>query len=231
VKIRFDPLVTETSQRLYGLSALIELVYRATPDVELQEREALKQLAERENWEEPDYSVENQFLDVKFKYWLPKFAAYSIIVLLSSTVETQLLAYARRVGQRKKAAFDPNDLKGSVLDKTALYVRKVAGSELTRNARWKALKDLQDIRDIIVHRAGKPSVDKKGQIEQMMKLYPGLSVEENPYTIKHDSELGVSIHSCRYFAREVEAFFKDLFKDADLPVETGLWPNIQSGFP
>jgi len=52
----------------------------------------------------------------------------------------------------------------------------------------------------------------------------------NPYTIKGDSELAVTAHSCRYFAREIEAFFRDLFKDAGLPVETGLWPNIQSGF-
>jgi hypothetical protein len=37
VKIQADPLVDETSQRLYGLNALVELIYRATPDVELQE--------------------------------------------------------------------------------------------------------------------------------------------------------------------------------------------------
>ena len=49
MKIRFDPLVAETSQRLYGLSALVELAYRATPEVEVQEREALKQLAKQEN--------------------------------------------------------------------------------------------------------------------------------------------------------------------------------------
>lgn len=231
VRIRFDPLVTETSQRLYGVSALIELVYRATPDIELQERGALKQLAEHDNWEYGDYTVEDQFLDVKFKYWLPKLAAYSVLILLSSVVETQLLAYARKVGERKGSAFDPNDLKGSVLDKTAAYVKRVSGSELTKNARWQILRDLQDLRDIIVHRAGKPGDDKKPRFEQMRQVYPGVSLDENPYTIfKADPELDVSIHACRYFAREVEGFFKDLFKDAALPVETGLWPNIQSGF-
>jgi hypothetical protein len=68
------------------------------------------------------------------------------------------------------------------------------------------------------------------QLQQLCKAYPGVSLEVNPYTVKGDPELGVTVHSCRYFAREVEAFFKDLFKDAGLPVETGLWPNIQSGF-
>ena len=122
MKIRFDSLVTETSQRLYGLSALIELIYRATPEVELQERDALKQLAEHEKWEYGDYNVEGQFLDVKFKYWLPKFAAYSVIILLSSIVETQLLAYARRVGQRGECAFDLNDLIKSQLSASGVIL-------------------------------------------------------------------------------------------------------------
>jgi hypothetical protein len=229
VKIQFDPLVTETSQRLYGLGALIELIYRATPDVELQERDALKQLAEHENWDYGDYSVEAQFMDVKFRYWLPKSAAYSIIILLSSIVETQLFAFARWVGKREGSAFDPNDLKGSVLDRTALYVRRVSGVELAKNACWRKLRDLQDLRDIIVHRAGKPGDDRE-HVEQMCKSYPGISLDENPYTIRGDPELGATLHSCRYFAREVEEFFKGVFKEAGLPVNAGLWPNIQTGF-
>jgi len=229
--MKFDPLVSETSERLYGLNALVELVYRATPDVELQERDALNQLAEHENWDYGDYSVEDQFLEVKFRHWLPKLAAYSIIILLSSIVETQLLAYAKRVGEREKSAFEPNDLKGPFLERAAKYVKKVSGSVLTKNPRWETLRNLQELRDIIVHRAGKPGGDKKPQVEQMIERmrYPGISLDENPYAITADCELSFSIHSCRYFAGEVEQFFKDLFKDAGLPV-TGLWPNIESGF-
>ncbi len=69
------------------------------------------------------------------------------------------------------------------------------------------------------------------QLEQMCKSYPGISLDENPYTAKHDTELGVTIHSCRYFLGEVEEFFKDLLNDADLPFKGGLRPNVQSGFP
>ncbi len=207
MKIRFNSLVTETPQRLYGLSALIELVYRATPDIEVQERDALKQLAEHENWDYGDYSVQDQFLDVKFKYWLPKLAEYSILILLSSIVETQLVAYARSVGLSEGSVFEPNDLRGSVLERTALYVKRVLGSELTKNARWKVLKDLQDLRDIVVHRAGKPGDDKRSQVEQMCRSYSGISLDENPYAINGDRELGISIHACRYFAGEVEVFF------------------------
>jgi hypothetical protein len=206
------------------------MIDRATPEMELHERDALKQVAEHENWDFGDYSAEDQFLDVKFGYWIPRLAHYSIVILLSSIVETQLLAYARRVGEREKSPFEPKDLKGSVLERAALYVRKVSGVELTKNERWKVLKDLQDLRDTIVHRAGKPGDDKKDQFAQMGELYPGVSIDENPYTIQTYSALGLTINSCRYFAREVEAFFKDLFNKEGWPVETGLWPNIESGF-
>lgn len=229
-KITFSPLVIETSQRLYGLSALIDMVYRATPEVEQRERDELETLAENQNWDYADYSVENQLLDIKFTHWLPKLAAYSIIVLLSSIVETQLLAYARRVGEDTKSAFGPNDLKGSVLDRTSVYVKKVSDVELTKNSRWKILRDLQDIRDIIVHRGGRPGMDKKDHVEQMCKEYPGVSLDENPYT-RGGEEIGITVHSCRYFAGEVEEFFKGLFKDAGFPKWGALWPNIQSGFP
>src|SRR5437762_93686 len=160
VRISFNRLVTETSGRLYGLNALIELVYRAAPEVELQEREALKQLAEHENWDYGDYSVEDQFLDVKFVHWLPKSAGYCVIILLSSIVETQLLEYAKRVGQQKGSDFDPKEFKSAVLDKAAKYIKRVSELDLTKNKHWKVLKDLQTLRNIIVHRAGTPDEDE-----------------------------------------------------------------------
>jgi hypothetical protein len=229
---RWNHLVTETSQRLYGLSALIEMIGLATPEVEIRERDALKELANEEKWDFSDFSVEDQSLDIKFGYWLPKLAHYSVIILLSSLVETQLLGYAKSVGQRNASVFDPSDLRGSILEKTALYVTKVSGLQLKQNPRWQLLNDLQELRNVIVHRAGKPpeDKDKRRDLEQMMKRYQGLSLVENFYSIDTYSQLDVSIYTCKAFAGEVEAFFKGLFKDDGLPVETGLWPNIENRF-
>ena len=231
MRIGFDPLISETAQRLYGINALIELIYRAIPDVELQERDALKEMAEREGWEYEDYRLEDQFLDIK-SHWLDRLSAYSVVVLLSSVVETQLLAYATRVGKRGNSAFEPKDLHGSVLEKARVYVKKVSGLDLTDNSRWKTLKDLQDIRDIIVHRAGKPGDDRAPQMQQMLSDYGkiGFSMDENPYSFSKPA-IRLSVHLCRYSAREVETFFKDLFQELGLRVNSGLWPNVQSGFP
>ena len=49
------------------------------------------------------------------------------------------------------------------------------------------------------------------------------------YTMQHNTEVGFTIHSRRYFLGELED--KDLLKDADLPFRGGLWPSVQSGFP
>ena len=229
MKISFSPLVTDTAQRLYGLNALVELIYQATPEVEIRERSALKEFAEQEGWEFGDYNVEDQFLDVKFREELPKLSGYSIIILLGSIVETQLVAYARAVGKRRNSAFDPNDLNGSVLERTARYLKKISGLDVCADSRWKTLNDLQEIRNIIVHRAGKPG-DKNQHIEQICRGYQGISLAESPYSVTRDQELRISVHSCRHFTGEVEEFFKTLFKNDGLPLNA-LWPNINSKTP
>lgn len=231
VKIRFDQLVTDTSQRLYGLSALIDLIDEAHPKVWQQGKEALSERAENEGWDYGDYSLEAQFLDANFTYWLAKEEAYSILVLLSSIVETQILGYAQRIAVRKGHGFDPKDFRNAILDRAAAYIKEIAGSDITQNTRWEVLKDLQTLRNVIVHRAGKPDEGEKEQLEQICRRRGGISLSENPFSIWHDRELSLTVGYCRYFAREVEEFFRGLFKDADLPVGSALWPNVQSGLP
>lgn len=228
--IRFHPLVIETAERLNGLSTLIDLVYSATPEVELRERDALKQLARQEGWNCGDYEVEGQLLDVKFRLALPKLAASSIVVMFSSIVETQLLAFARYEARKRKSPFEPNDLKGSVLDRAALFLKKACDLDLTANPHWSALKDLQDLRDIIVHRGGRPGPDKTGNVRRICGRFPQVSLQVSPYSFENIPEVVLSIHSCRHFAREVEVFFFDLFKNSGLPVHAGPWPKIETGF-
>jgi hypothetical protein len=231
VKMGQNRLVVETSQRLYGLSALIDLIDDAHPKVWEQRKEALKEWAESEGWDYGDYSVEAQFLEANFTHWLPKEEAYSVLVLLCSIVETQILGYAQTVAVQKGAAFDRRDFRKKILVRVAAYIKNIARSDLTKNTRWEMLTDLQTLRNIIVHRAGKPDQHDKTKIEQICKRRQGVSLIENPFSMWHDPELNFGISYCRYFAREVEEFFKTLFKGAGLPVQSALWPNVQSGLP
>jgi hypothetical protein len=229
-KISFSPLVVETSQRMYGISALVELIYRATPEVEFREREALKELAEREGWDYGDYSVEDQFLDIKFGYWLPRLSAYSVLILLSSIVETQLASFAKNRADLRKARFDPKDFRNGVLKKAADYIYKVSDPKLDikGNAHWQPLEGLRFLRNIVAHRAGKPRNDQRRRVELMCKKYSGLSSDENPRSFGGAKELGISVHACRFFAGQAEGFFKGVFSQCNLPHYGGLWPNIEA---
>src|SRR2546428_629673 len=123
-KIRIDPLALETFERLFGVAAFLESVNKAIPEMEWQEREALKRLAEEQNWDFGDYAVELDVLDAKFRHWVPRFAAYSVIILLDSVVETQLFAYAERIGRVWGSPFRPKDIKGYGINPAALYLKK-----------------------------------------------------------------------------------------------------------
>lgn len=229
-KISFSPLVVETSERIYGLSALVELIYRSTPEIEFRDREALKDLAENEGWDYGDYQVEGQMLDVKFQYWLPRLSAYSVLILLSSVVETQLLLFAKDRATLVAAGFDAKEFGSDVLKRAAAYIRRVTDSKLdvTRNRYWQPLDDLQFLRNIVVHRAGRPRSDERQRTEKLCKKYRGLSLEENRYSFSRESELHLTIHACRHFVAQAEGFFRDVFAKCNLPPYGGLWPNIES---
>src|SRR5438128_524850 len=110
-KIHLDFLVLETFDRLFGVTAFLEVVDKAIPETEWREQEALKQLAEGEHWDYADYAGQRQVLDQKFRHWLPRYAGYSVVILLHSVVETQLFNYAQRVGSIRSSPFRVKDIK------------------------------------------------------------------------------------------------------------------------
>lgn len=220
-KIRIDPLAVETFERLFGATAFLESVDKAIPEMEWQEREALRQLAEQENWDFGDYQVEGQVLDAKFRHWVPRFAAYSVIILLDSIVETQLFAYAERIGRVRGSAFRPKDIKGHGIEPAALYLNQAAALDVKKDPAWKHLVSLQELRNIIVHRGGRQgeAPEQKKRLDRLLQAYPKekLELRNNVYTFGGEMEIWISMPLCREFAREIEEFFKRLCKAAGLP--------------
>src|SRR3989442_15694978 len=102
--LHLDILVLETFRRIYALEALIDILDRQ-PNIEWWERQELRDLAEQDEWDSVEYNGQCQILDAKFGQWLPKVAGYSVIILLDSLVETQLLALVQRVVRSKQAKF------------------------------------------------------------------------------------------------------------------------------
>ena len=218
-KIRINALVLETFQRLFGVTAFLEVVDKAIPQAEWHEREDLRRLAEEENWDFGDYDVQSQVLDEKFGHWLPRLAAYSLIMLLDSIVETQLFAFAERLGRKKGSNFQVKDMKGRGLEPAALYVKRVAPElDVGKDPAWEDIRNLEKLRNIIVHRGGTrgKSEEQQKQTRELVQAYPGkLLLPVTADTIY--GEIWVSLSLCRDFAAKIEDFFKRVFKAAGLP--------------
>ena len=122
--ISFDRLEMETTGRLAGVKSLLRLLEEAIPEFEQREQAALRELARNEDYDFGDYDVERQIVDGHFKYWLPRFAAYSVITLLHMVLEVQLHACALRAQQRMNSPFGRTDIKGSGIEAAATYLTK-----------------------------------------------------------------------------------------------------------
>jgi hypothetical protein len=217
-KIRIDFLVLKTFERLFGVTALLDVVDRAIPEIEWQEREALKRLAEEQQWDSGDYFVESDVLEEKFRYWLPRLAAYSVIILLHSIVETQLLALAERMGRKQGSPFRVSDIRGRGIEQGALYLERVGALDVRKDPGWRHIHHLQELRNMIVHHGGKRGQSEEHQraVQRLLQEYDGrLVLPEEPDAVR--GEIWISMRLCRDFAQEIQGFFDRLFKAAGLP--------------
>jgi hypothetical protein len=213
-RIRIDPLVAETLERLVGTAAFLEALDKVVPEVEWQERESLKELAAEQNWDFGDFSVEQQILDEKFGRWIPTLAAYSVIILLHSAVEAQLDSFAGRVGRMQGSSFGLDDTAGRGIERAALYLKKVGGLAVKDDPAWPHLQNMQKLRNVIAHRGGKWT-GTDAERERLLLTYPGkLAFRDRSLTRQ---ELWISMNLCREFAQQTEGFFKRIFKAAGLP--------------
>ena len=96
---------------LFEVSAFIEMFDNTLPASECRADEALRQLAEEEQWDFNEYQVERDQLAANYRLSFPRLAAYSVVVILYSVVETRLLAIAERIG--RDSAFRVQDMGGA----------------------------------------------------------------------------------------------------------------------
>ena len=219
--LRFNVLAGDTFARLEGLKALIEHAENSIPEMERLAQEALKSRAKSGGWDFDDYRIEQQILEENYGHWVPRYTGYSTLVLLYSIVETQLLACADRVAEDKSSTFRARDIKGSAFESPVRLIGALTPINAKQDIAWPHLKDLQALRNIIVHRAG-----IRKQTEKYQKEFDDLlrRHKERISKIKDHwsgDSLWIPMETCKFFTLEVEQFFKRLFKNLGLPT-TGL---------
>ena len=223
--IRIDPLEIKTHSRLRGVRSLLDAFQQALPELEKREREALEQQAENKGWEYDYYNAARQSLDETFKYWLPRFAAYSVIVLLYAALESQLYACADRVQKRSHSPFEPFDIKGKGIEPADLYLKKLKAFEVKQDDEWNTLRDLRDLRNIVAHRMGSkghPERHRK-EIKHLSREYPGDLKFSDDFL---NDEMYISISLCRRFTDAVERFLNRVLAAVNAyPVEPESSPS------
>ena len=214
MKMRLDPLTIKTAERLAAVKALLRLLEESVPEYEERERTALRELAAEQDLDLGEYYVEQQILDQKFRFWLPRFAAYSVITLLHMVLEVQLHECARHAQRRLSLPLGPEDIKGRGIEAAATYLKKFGVSDAKDDMAWHMLTDLRDLRNLVAHRAGTSSEKHQSRLylNRLLKTYKGdLKVEKTP--MDWWNEVWISMELCRHFTNEVEAFLGRVVSD------------------
>lgn len=213
-----DLLVAHTFGRLAGVQALLEVLKQALPEAEKLETEALRKMAETQNWPFEEFVTQGQIISEKFHWWLPRLTAYSVLTLLYAVLEAQLNACAERACFEMKAPFGPADIRGRGIEGSALYLRKLGFYDLRQDEAWPTLCDLRELRNLIVHRVG-----AEGDTEQHRSTAARLARKFED-DIKFPNGLGpfygevwVSISLCELWISQVEAVFDRVFNALGVP--------------
>ena len=219
-KLHWERVTLDTLGWLWGARSYLEEVVTILPHIEDQHRKALFQVAKESLLPESDQRAYLDDVDSKFRYWIPRLFGYSVIILVHTVVETQLLATANRLCKLHEYQVGPGDFRGDPITRSKVFLTKIANLDVGTDTAWPTLRDLAKIRHIIVHRGEQQgsAADEQDEVRQLLRRYEGrLSLfgrVDDPA-----SELQVSSELCRRFIDDAEHFFRRLFAQAGLPQE------------
>lgn len=222
-KFQVNFLVINTLSAIGGARSYLDEMEQAIPTAELREREHLKRMAHDESWDWEDYDLRRQEIEGFYLYSMPELLTYSFITYLHSIVEVHLMILARRIRKDRRLDLRVAEIAGSQIDKSRIYLTKVAGIDVTNDQTWASLRDMAKLRNIIVHRRGSLRGDDnvREEIQRMSNKFSGeLSLSGEPTNPR--SRIIISTGLCRIFLDEIEGFFTRLyakcgFKSVGLP--------------
>lgn len=210
MRVNLNPFTVETWGRVYGTTTFITAVDIAIPQAQLHTEDALGVFADEQKLDDSEYSNERDMLEEQYRYWVARFATYAGVILLHSTVETQMFACADWVRSANRASLTKKP-KRRMLERARRYLQEVSGFNAATDEAWSDLLRLEELRGLIVHRGGNVGdveVDRK-LAERLRAAYPGkLWVLER--SDLHVAYVAVSPVFCTEFGNLVEGFFRRL---------------------
>jgi hypothetical protein len=212
-KIFIDVFRLEVVGSFVGAWEYLSVMERSIPEIEERELIALKEAARLESWEWEEYDRSSQELDGVLHYHVPRVLSYSYLTYLHSLVEVGLGAIADDLRVRRAVALRHNELRGSPIDRVVLFLEKVCGLAVRGQGDWQRLRDLAQIRDVLVHRGGRLGEDMAAR-ERLRELAARLPValETTNGWDDESSFLEVSYDLCRHFTREATSHIERLLE-------------------
>ncbi|MDE0106813.1 MAG: hypothetical protein OXN96_03340 [Bryobacterales bacterium] len=201
--IRIDEIEIKTKDRLAGVRSLLSVLGDAIPEYEARKRAELRKLEQNRAIDIVEHSVRQDILEHEAGFRLPRFAAYAVVTLLHTILEVHLRECASRAMKSNGLRFAPDDLRGSGIEAYATYLTKSEVFNVGRDKAWPAMKDLRDLRNLIVHGAGTPSRRRTvNRLRHNLKEGFEYSRAKGGWW----NEIWVSLELCQQFTNEVEEF-------------------------
>jgi hypothetical protein len=159
-----------------------------------------------------------------FAEYFPNILRSTIIVQSFSFFEYHLKNICNRIFHIKNTVFQLNDLQGSDLEKARIFLERTIKIDIRKyNPEWDLIKNIQQLRNVIVHSGGEHKKEKQ-QLENFINNHPSLSVS-NTYdhrsVIKYDpdiQEVFVSDNKLNFeFLKAIQSFFEKLCEDPKFP--------------
>ena len=203
MSIRLDEIGIRTDDRLAGVRALLSMLGDGIADYESRKRAELREFEQSADMDAVEFMVRRDILEHEAGFRLPRFAAYAVVTLLHTILEVHLRECAVRVMEWKGLRFAPDDLRGAGIEAYATYLEKADVLNVKRDKAWPALRDLRDLRNLIVHGAGTPTKQKTvNRLKQNLKDGFEYSRTKGNWW----NEIWVSLELCQQFTDEVEKF-------------------------
>ena len=142
---------------------------------------------------------------------LENVAAYSIIPACYMIFETNLVAFAEIARRHFYIELKWNELFGGKTDKINTYLSKFAHIDVSNIQSWPPLKELEIIRNCIIHNEGKVNEEFRdhSKIENIIKKYPN-HISVNKPLHENEKYIIVKLSLCGLFLEKLNSFFDEL---------------------
>ncbi len=201
------------NSNLEALGVFVATINAAIPDLHRRSKEALTAAAQERDWPWEEFDCATQDLDGTYMFTLPGVLNKSVIAMLHAATEAGLIDLCRHHHRAKNMLFDVGELSGSPIDRARLYLSRCADIDLTRDPAWPLVRDVQFLRNLIVHGNGivTPLRASEKRISCLLSRYPDMVIADI-HLLGPEKEIRVTSEFCTLAIDLNYGLFRRLFR-------------------